>query len=182
MKKMQKTSLQPRFWEVPSEGGEELFDVFAPFGPDFGPGGPKNALFGVLGLHPRVFTCKNGQKVDFATRDLVFSTFGGVEPIYVVRFAAWASIGSLWVLLAEARFDHDRNVPIGPVWGQSRAKLGPLGANWRADWGFWDPNWGPIGPFGTPIEGSIGPYGTPIGGPIGIMRTLKGAINGLLAG
>lgn len=179
---MPKTSLQPRFWGVPSEGREELFDVFAPFGPDFGPGGPKNALFGVLGLHPRVFTCKNGQKVDFATRDLVFSTFWGVEPIYVVRFAAWASIGSLWVLLAEARFDHARNVPIGPVWGQSRAKLGPLGANWRADWGFWDPNWGPIGPFGTPIEGSIGPYGTPIGGPIGIMRTLKGAENGLLAG
>ena len=168
MKKMPKTSLQPRFWGVPSEGGQELFDVFAPFGPDFGPGGPKNALFGVLGLHPRVFTCKNGQKVDFATRDLVFSTFWGSEPIYVVRFAAWASIGSLWVLLAEARFDHARNVPIGPVWGQSRAKLGPLGANWRADWGFGTPIGGQLGLLGPQLRGQLGLMGPQLEGQLGL--------------
>ena len=144
MKKMQKTSLQPRFWEVPSEGGEALFDVFAPFGPDFGPGGPKNALFGVLGLHPRVFTCKNGQKVDFATRDLVFSTFGGPRAILCGQVSGvglhWIPLGVIGTPFALAGLMGPNWGQIGPFGGQLEGRLGLLGPQLGANWAFWDPN------------------------------------------
>ena len=146
-----------------------------PLDPILGPEAQKMHFLGFWGSIHVFLHVKMAKKSILRPGTLFFRLLGGWSPFM------WSGLppglpldpsGCYWDPICPSLVDGSQ---LGPNW----ALWGPIGGPFGA---FGTPIGGPIGPFGTPIEGSIGPYGTPIGGPIGIMRTLKGAINGLLAG
>ena len=153
-----------------------------PLDPILGPEAQKMHFLGFWGSIHVFLHVKMVKKSILRPGTLFFRLFGGWSPFM------WSGLppglpldpsGCYWRRHVSIMLETCRLGPFGANRGPNWALWGPIGGPIGA---FGTPIGGPIGPFGTPIEGSIGPYGTPIGGPIGIMRTLKGAENGLLAG
>ena len=132
-----------------------------PLDPILGPEAQKMHFLGFWGSIHVFLHVKMAKKSILRPGTLFFRLLGVPGPFYVVRFAAWASIGSLWVLLG----------PICP----SRVDGSQLGPNWA----LWGPIGGPIGAFGTPIGGQLGLLGPQLRGQLGLMGPQLGGQLGL---